>query len=125
MSGATVSVWVISFQGIQLGSELPSERMIEFAASEQLIAQANSPLAKQRSIKALDERAPVSETGACRVVLAEALMATVAVTGVGAVYAIALQLHVVGLIVTTLLVLDPEFALQPRRVVFTVRVDTI
>ena len=52
-------------------------------------------------------------------------MATVAVTGVGVVHAIALQLHVVGVIVRTLLVLDPEFALQSRRVVFTVRVDTI
>ena len=53
------------------------------------------------------------------------MMATVAVTGVGAVHAIALQLHVVGLVVTTVLVLDPEFALQSGRVVFTVGVDTI
>ena len=52
-------------------------------------------------------------------------MATVAVTAVGAVHARALQLHVVGLIVTTMLVLDPEFPLQSVRVVFTVRVDTI
>ena len=52
-------------------------------------------------------------------------MATVAVRGVGAVHAIALQLHVVGLVVTTVLVLDPEFALQSGRVVFTVGVDTI
>ena len=73
----------------------------------------------------MDERAPVAEAGADRVGVAEALLATVAVTGVGAVHAIALQLPVVGLIVTTLLVLDPEFALQSRRVVFTVRVDTI
>ena len=73
----------------------------------------------------MEERALVSETGAGRVVLAEALMATVAVTGVGAVHAIALQLHVVGLIVTTLLVLDPEFALQSGRVVLTVGVDII
>ena len=73
----------------------------------------------------MGERALVSETGAGTVGVAEALMATVAVTAVGAVHAIALQLHVVGLIVTTMLVLDPEFALQSVRVVFTVRVDTI
>ena len=73
----------------------------------------------------MEERALVSETGAGTVGVVEALMATVAVTAVGAVHAIALQLHVVGLIVTTMLVLDPEFPLQSVRVVFTVRVDTI
>ena len=57
--------------------------------------------------------------------VAEALMATVAVRGVGAVHAMALQLHVVGLVVTTVLVLDTEFALHSGRFVLTENVDVV
>ena len=67
----------------------------------------------------------MSETGAGTVGVDEALMATVAVTAVGAVQAMAVQLQTVGLMVTTMLVLDPEFPLQSARVVLTVKVATI
>ena len=110
---------------IQLGSELPSDKTIEVAAYVPVVAQPACPDAKQRSNWALVERALVSETGAGTVGVSEALMAIVAVTAVGAVQAIAEQLHVVGLIVTTILVLDPLFELQSARVVLTVRVATI
>ena len=66
----------------------------------------------------------VSETGAGTVGVVEALMATVAVTAVGAVHAMAVQLQVVGLRVTTILVLDPELELQLARVVLIVKVAT-
>lgn len=52
-------------------------------------------------------------------------MATVAVTAVGAVQAIAVQLQVVGFNVMTMLVLEPELAAQSARVVLTVSVTVV
>ena len=41
--GATVKVWVESFQVIQDGRVLPSDRTIEFAAYEPVVAQGVEP----------------------------------------------------------------------------------
>ena len=98
--GATVKVWVESFQVIQDGRALPSDKTIELAAYVPVVAQPACPEAKHRSNWAFEDRALVSETGAGTVGFDEAFIATVAVTGVGAVQAIAVQLHVVGFIVT-------------------------
>ena len=47
--GATVKVWVESFQVIQDGRVLPSDRTMEFAAYEPVVAQPACPEAKHKS----------------------------------------------------------------------------
>ena len=64
-----------------------------------------------------------SEVGAGTVGVAEASTLTVAVVTVGAVQAIEEQSQVAGLIVTTIVVVVPEFAAQSSRVVVIVSVS--
>ena len=67
--------------------------------------------------------ADVSETGAGTVGVEVASMAIVAVVTVGAVQARAVHEHVIGLMVTAMVAVDPPLAPQSARVVLIVKVS--
>ena len=67
--------------------------------------------------------ADVSETGAGTVGVEVASMAIVAVATVGAVQARAVHEHVIGLMVTAMVAVDPPLAPQSARVVLIVKVS--